>query len=253
MNNDLKEEKRKKRKEKRKNKLESENNLQMVLYKHEKQSKHILKDVYDNFFNKKKYIIENNIDMELLNLSKKDNIKIKKEEIIFKEEKKDIILDKDNFLIYNFDVKKDFSYKIKCKLFSDEIKNIKLIISNSEKRFIYNFTENNSIEDKIYEYGFILDNNFIFDDNINVYLTFYNDNNNTNNTNNEKCSTIEHDEIISFKINEIFFEVLEKIKVPNEDSLIIFNVNNKYYPLYTNEQNILNYTEFIDNSAIFFI
>jgi hypothetical protein len=244
MNNDLKEEKRRKRKEKRKNKLESENNLQIVLYKHEKQSKHILKDVYDNFFNKKKYIIENDIDMELLNLSKKDNVKIKKEQIIFKEEKKDIILDKDNFLIYNFDVKKDFSYKIKCKLFSDEIKNIKLIISNSEKRFIYNFTENNSIEDKIYEYGFILDNNFNCDDNINVYLTFYND----NNINNEKCSIIEHD-----KINEIFFEVLQKIKVPNEDSLIIFNVNNKYYPLYTNEQNILNYIEFIDNSAIFFI
>jgi hypothetical protein len=85
------------------------------------------------------------------------------------------------------------------KLFTNDIDNIKLIISNENKRFIYDYNENNIMNDnKIKEYGFILDNYFETDSKIYIYLLFYN----------ELLSNI--------KIDNIFIEIIEKPYVKEE-------------------------------------
>jgi hypothetical protein len=205
------------------------NNCEIVLYKDKDKdkSKYLLNDIYDNFFNNKIYKIDDiSIDKNLINIETSNNI-------ILNDTQNNILLNKiDNFIIYNFQTKKNVYYKIKCKLKTNFLKNIKLIISNNKKRFMYNSMEYNCIN-KIYEYGFILDYNiFDTDDLIYIYLLFYNDENK------------------DFLIDSIFIEVIENTLIQKNNSIIIFNVNNKYNPIYSNTQNILDYTE---ESSIFFI
>ena len=100
---------------------------------------------------------------------------------------------------------------------------------------MYNYADHNSV-DKIYEYGFILDNNiFDTDELIYIYLLFYDDENE------------------EFLIDSIFLEVIENTLIQKNNSIIIFNVNNRYNPLYLNTQNILEYFKLTEESNIFFI
>ena len=231
-----------------KNKEDNKNDYQIVLYKHKKKSNYNIKDIYNNFFNKKPHVINTNIDIDLLNLSKKNNkIKIEKEIIILSESKDNIKLHKNNnYILYDFVSNKKNIYKIKLKLFGKGIHNIKLILSDDKKRFVYDYADNNLTENNIEEYGFILDNNFEIDGKIYIYLLFFNDS--LNDTFNDTLN----DSFNNIIINNISIEIIEKPFV-KEDSIIIFNVNNKYIPLYPNKTNILDYKEFTDNSNIFFI
>ena len=199
------------------------------------------------FLIKKKTKVENDIDLNLFNSVKMNKETIKKDNIIFNENKESIILEEpDNFLIYNFNSLKNNSYKIKCKLFINNCKNIKLIISDSKKRFIYDYNKENIINDtlndtlndtfneKINEFGFILDNNFNIDENISLYFLFEKKDNDN-----------------KLFIDSLFIEIIEK-SFQKEDALIIFDINNKYIPFYTDVENILDFSGYVDNSSVFF-
>lgn len=218
------------------NEHNNENYYQLIPYKHKKKSTITLQEVYDNFFNKKKTKVDNDIDLNLFNSVKINKEIIKKDNIIFNENKESIILEEpDNFLIYNFNSLKNNSYKIKCKLFINNCKNIKLIISDSKKRFIYDYNKENIINDTLNEFGFILDNNFNIDENISLYFLF--------DRNDDSDSKL--------VIDSLFIEIIEK-SFKKEDSLIIFDVNNKYIPFYTDVENILDFSGYVDNSDVFF-
>ena len=218
------------------NEHNNENYYQLIPYKHKKKSNITLQEVYDNFFNKKKTKVDNDIDLNLFNSVKINKEIIKKDNIIFNENKESIILEEpDNFLIYNFKSLQNNSYKIKCKLFINNCKNIKLIISDSKKRFIYDYNKENIINDTLNEFGFILDNNFNIDENISLYFLF--------DRNDDSDSKL--------VIDSLFIEIIEK-SFKKEDSLIIFDVNNKYIPFYTDVENILDFSGYVDNSDVFF-
>lgn len=209
----------------------------IVLYQHKKQSNYNLKDIYDNFFKKKVHKINKEIDTDILkNINIKNDLK---SNIILTENKNNILLDENNnFIIYNFDSIKNNYYKIKCKLKVNNIKNIKLIINDRNKKFVYDFLEETEYSEEIKEYSFILDyNNFNINESIFIYLLFYNDL--MNNINIDNLSI----EIIENKI------VKNNLKLFN--SIIIFNINNKYLPIYTNVENILDF-EKNDNDYLFF-
>ena len=213
-----------------------ENEYQLIPYKHKKKSTITLHEVYDNFFNRKKTKVENDIDLNLFNSVKLNKEIIKKDSIIFNENKEYIILEEpNNFLIYNFNSLENNSYKIKCKLFINNCSNIKLIISDSKKRFIYDYNKENIINEKINEFGLILDNNFNIDDNISIYFLF---------DRNDESDT-------KLVIDSLFIEIIEK-PFKKEDSLIIFDINNKYIPFYTDVENILDFSGYVDNSNVFF-
>jgi len=215
------------------NKKEKEkvNKYALVVYKHKKKSNYNLKEIYDNFFSKK----DQNFKKERIdeNILSTFNRKKFEDNIILSEKKDNIILNNiNNFLIFNFDVKENNFYKIKCYINTINIKNIKLIISNENKRFIYDCSENDNDNINIFE--FILDNNnFENNENISLYLMFYNDN----------------DNII---INNLNIEIIEK-NINNNNPIIIFNINEIYNPIYINENNILDYKEYNDESSVFFI
>jgi len=215
-------------------KINDINKYALVVYKHKKKSNYNLKDVYDNFFNKKikKEIIHENI----LNTF---NYKKNEENIIFSDKKDNLILNNiDNFLIFNFDVKENIFYKIKCYLNAINITNIKLIISNENKRFVYDCSnfDNDLLNNNINIFEFILDNNnFETNETISLYLMFYNNNNNNN-----------------MVVNNLNMEIIEK-NINNNNSIIIFNINEIYNPIYINENNILDYKEYNDESTVFFI
>ena len=209
----------------------------IVLYQHKKQSNYNLKDIYDNFFKKKVHKINKEIDTDILkNINIKNDLK---SNIILAENKNNILLDENNnFIIYNFDSIKNNYYKIKCKLKVNNIKNIKLIINDRNKKFVYDFLEETEYSEEIKEYSFILDyNNFNINDSIFIYLLFYNDS--MNNINIDNLSI----EIIENKI------VKNNLKLFN--SIIIFNINDKYLPIYTNVENILDF-EKNENDYLFF-
>jgi len=215
------------------NNKNEDNKYALVIYKHKKKSNYNLKDVYDNFFNeKKKNLKKGKIDQNILNTF---NYKKNEDVIIFSEKKNNIILNNiDNFLIFNFDVKENNFYKIKCYLNGININNIKLIMSNENKRFIYDCSELND-NDNISTFEFILDNNnFENNENISLYLMFYNDNDN------------------NMIINNLNIEIIEKNK-NNNNCIIIFNIDEIYNPMYINENNILDYKEYNDESSVFFI
>ncbi len=222
-------------KEEDKDNEDIKNKYALIPYKHKKKSKITLEEVYDNFFNNKKTKIEENIDLNLFNLVKINKEAVKKENIILNETKENLILEvPDNFLVYNFNSSESNSYKIKCKLFINNCKNIKLVISDSKKRFVYDYNKENIINKRINEFGFILDNNFNNNEYISIYLLFDKDNDD-----------------VKLVIDSFFIETTEK-PFKKEDSLIIFDINKKYIPFYTDVENILDYSEYIDNSNVFF-
>jgi hypothetical protein len=207
--------------------IEPENSL--VLYKHKKMSNYDLKDVYNNFFNN---IKQNNINNKIKN-NKLNNDNLNNNNIIIKNNVH--LYDTNNFIHETFYVEKDISYKILCKIECINVKNIKLVLSNETKRFVY---ENNIIE-HIEKYIFILDNNiFNESENIHLYLFF---------------EPIVND---NMKITNFYLDISDNnLKNHNTFSnpIVIFKMNDKYEQLYSNTKNILDFTDYNDESDIFFI
>ena len=206
-------------------KNDSKNETALVIYKPKKVSNYNLKDIYNNFFNKIPHKIDKNIDTNYIEKFSP----VTKNKIILSEIKDDIVLDEsNNFLIYNFESLKDKFYKIKCNIAINNIKNIKLVITDNKKKFIYNYLE----EDIIYNYSFILNHCYFNEDSpIYIYIFFYDD---------------------YIKINNISMEIIENNIDKISDAIIIFNINDKYIPLFMNGSNILDYEEY-DNSSLFFM
>ena len=187
---------------------------------------------------KKEDVINKDININLLKNDITDN---SKSSIILSETKNNIFLDENNnFIIYNFESNKNSYYRIKCNLTTNNIKNIKLIINGSKKKFLYDLLKENEYIDKIKEYSFILDyNNFNVNESIFIYLLFY-------------------DELMkNIKIDNINIEIIEHKIIKNNstlnNSILIFNINEKYIPIYTNVKNILDFEEYSNKDNIFFI
>jgi hypothetical protein len=244
----------------KKNKINNDENrnLSLVIKKFEKKSNLNLKNIYDKIFNKKN--IESIKSNDLKNIDK----------LILIDNKDNIFLDDiDNFFKYNFKTNKNKKYKIRCTLDCSYVKNIKLIITNNVKRFVYNYEnmkfkyidedenidENENINEeeniekeiieeskyvnyneKINKFEFILDNNEFDENEINIYLIFV-------------------PLVIDKKINIYNYniEVYEKSINRNIDAMIIFNINDYIQPLYIDKINILDYSEYINESSVFFI
>ena len=201
----------------------------IVLYEHKKKSNYNLKDVYNNFFFKKEHKINKEIDIDILKNINNDNKNDLKNNIILCETKNNILLDEiNNFLLFNFESNENNYYNIKCKLKMNNVNNVKLIINDSNKKFVYDFLEENEYLGNINEYNFILNyNKFNVNDSIFIYLLFYND----------LMSNI----IIDSVTMEIIENKIAKDNFKLYNSIIIFSVNNKYLPVYTNNQNILDF------------
>jgi hypothetical protein len=207
------------------------NNKELVVKKFEKKSNINLKSIYEKIFNKKKMDeIKNNKMNDIIVLcDNKDNI---------------LLSDINNFLKYNFKTEENKKYKIKCTFECFNIKNIKLVITNNVKRFIYNYEnmkyKNREEEDKddenINKFEFILDNNEFDKNEINIYLIFV---------------PFELDEKI--KIENYKIEVYEKSIYKNINAIMIYNINDHIQPLYIDKNNILDYEEYINESSVFFI
>ena len=201
-----------------------ENKYQMIIYKHKKVSNYDLNKVYDNFFNKK-------------NSKKESKESIINKDIILLDEKNDniILYETNNFILNSFQIKDSTLYKIKYSLKSSNVKSLKLIISNDTKRFIY---ETNNLINDIILYEFILDNNYFDkDDNINIYLIF---------------EPINHN--INMIINDFNLIVYKKsLSKKSLNPIIIFHINNKYEPIFSDTKNILDFKEYNNDSTVFFI
>jgi hypothetical protein len=216
------------------------NNYQLIVYKENSflkttnKIKHNLLEIYDNFFKGKKKKLVNDIDLDLLKKDVNIDNSNDKDLIILSKSENNIIIDKNNnFIEYKFNVKKDFFYKIKCKTLLKDVKNVKLIILENNKRFSYDFTENNLIHKNINKYGFILDNNnFNIDTEITIKFIF--------------------DFSIKYiNINNILIEIIEKKHNNSDFPIIIFDVNKNFYPLYFEINNILDYVENIKDDVFF--
>lgn len=179
-----------------------------------------LQDIYKNYHIKKK-INYDELDPNILKIiNENKKIDTVTNNIILKENKENILLKNDNkYLKYTFISKKEYSYKIKFNLISKDIDNIKLIISNNNKNFTYNYDEHNIMKDKIYKYDFTLDNNIFEDDIINIYLLII------------SSSTI-------LNINNIFIEIIEK-SINEKKPLLIITINKKNIPFYSETSNII--------------
>jgi hypothetical protein len=227
----------------------NDGNNKVILYKPtSKNSGYNIKEVFSKIMSRYTNNDKNSdFNIEKFNIFKNNNCsdtnkninKNNSEKIIYFKKEDNISLDSiNNFIINSFQVRKECLYKIKCNLETQGVKNINLIISDSKKRFIYDLVEKNNLDiGTIYDYGFILDNNkFNNDDVINIYLIFYG---------------IEDDKNII--INNIFLEVTEFNQTKDPNAIIIFNVANKYYPLFSENLNILDFEEYNDKNNIFFI
>ena len=210
----------------------------------QKKSNYNLKDIYNNFFNydnnkKKKdksikYDTIDNDNIENNNLNPKSYS-------ILNDVKNNIKIDR--VLTYTFISKKNNYYRIKCKLLTNNtsnINNIKLVISDNEKKFIYDYSKYNLFDDIINQYEFTLDfNNFDIDALINIEIFFYNKDN---------------ENII---IDNAVIDIIENNILTDNNSLIIFNINGKYNPIYSNISNILDYKDpledLINSDNLFFI
>jgi hypothetical protein len=209
-----------------------------------KKSNYNLKDIYDNFFNYENYKKDKDINIKYDTIDC-DDIKNKdlnlKSYSILNDVKNNIKIDR--FLTYTFISKKNNYYKIKYKLLTNNISNIsniKLVINDNEKKFIYDYSKYNLFDDIINQYGFTLDfNNFNIDALINIEIYFYNKNN---------------ENII---IDNAVIDIVENNILTDNNSLIIFNINGKYNPIYSNISNILDYEDplenYIDTDDLFFI
>ena len=223
------------------NKIENSNNKIENSNKLNKITKKKLNNIY-----KKKLIEKKNLFIKNNNNIEKEELLIKKEKIILNDMKEKIILNdnKDKILLinntitYNFQPEKNFLYKITFKSnISNKysVKNTKIIISSSNKFFEYDFCNNNIIEKDIKNYGFVLDNNnFEFKDNIQLKIIYY---------------SIDNKKI---ELDNVSIEIIEKEFNIDKLSIIIFNLNKIYYPLYYNEYNILDYKE-NSNEELFFM
>jgi len=227
----------------------NDGNNKVILYKPtSKNSGYNIKEVFSKIMSRYTNNDKNSdFNIEKFNIFKNNNCsdtnkninKNNSEKIIYFKKEDNISLDSiNNFIINSFQVRKECLYKIKCNLETQGVKNINLIISDSKKRFIYDLVEKNNLDiGTIYDYGFILDNNkFNNDDVINIYLIFYG---------------IEDDKNII--INNIFLEVSEFHQTKDPNAIIIFNVANEYYPLFSENLNILEFEEYNDKNNIFFI
>lgn len=212
------------------------NNKELVVKKFEKKSNINLKSIYEKIFNKKNNEMKNDIN------------EMKHNDIIILSDNKDNILlsDIDNFLKYNFKTEENKKYKIKCTFECFNIKNIKLVITNNVKRFVYNYEnikfrvrdeEDEDMEDEnINKFEFILDNNEFDKNEINIYIIFV---------------PLGLDEKI--KIHNYKIEVYEKSTYKNINAMMIYNINDHIQPLYIDKKNILDYEEYINESSVFFI
>ena len=210
----------------------------------QKRSNYNLKDIYNNFFNyennkknKDETIKDDTIDYDNI---ENNNLNPKSYSIL-NDVKNNIKIDR--FLTYTFISKKNNYYRIKCKLLTNNlsnINNIKLVMYENEKKFIYDYSKYSLFDTTINQYGFTLDfNNFDIDALINIEIFFYNKNN---------------ENII---IDNAVIDIIENNSLVDNNSLIIFNINGKYNPIYSNISNILDYEEpsedLIDSDSLFFI
>jgi hypothetical protein len=216
----------------------SNNNLNecttLVLYKQVvdqiPRKKYNLKNIYNNFFNGIKEDVKNDINPSHLKteFKKRDT-----PNTLLKDIKTDFIIDKDNLneLIWSFETKSEYLYKIKTylKLNSENAcESIELTIRDIDgNAFIYNYILHNIDEDSvtnIYNFSFILDNNEFGDNNITIKLNLGD----------------------SEKIDSCMIEVIDKKleKSVEQTPILIFDVNDRYTPIYFNEKNILDIDEF---------
>jgi hypothetical protein len=214
----------------------SDNNLNecttLVLYKpipRISRQKYNLKNIYNNFFNGIREDVKNDINPVYLKTEFK---KRDMPHILLK----DFTVRSDNLneLIWSFETKSEYLYKIKTclKLNSENAcENIELTIKDIDgNAFIYDYILNNIDEysDKnIYDFSFILDNNEFGDNNITVELNVGNSQD-------------------MYKIDSCMIEIIEKKLEKNVEQtpILIFDVNERYTPIYFNETNILDIDEF---------
>lgn len=208
----------------------------LVLYNplpHISQKKYNLKNIYNNFFNGIREDIKNDINPAHLKTEfKKRNTP----NILVKDIKTNFIVTTDslNELIWSFETKSEYLYKIKAylKLNSENsCENIELTIRDIDgNSFIYDYILHDIEEDSnknICDFSFILDNNEFGDNNITIKLNL---------GNSEKI----------YKIDDCKIEVIEKKleKSSEQTPILIFDVNDRYTPIYFNEKNILDIDEF---------
>jgi len=215
----------------------------LVLYQgpfqHGIRQKYNLKNIYNNFFNGIRENIKNDINPAHLKTEfKKRDVPI----ILLKDSNKSFTA---NELKWSFTTKEDYHYKIKVYLKltnkdcnkdcnKDYVKNIEMSISDSNgNAFIYDYIlyniENEMISndcDYINDFSFILDNNAFDNNEITIKLNLGNNDNN-----------------IQYLIDLSMIDVIEK-KLVDETPILIFDVNERYTPLYFNEKNILDLQEF---------
>jgi len=215
----------------------------LVLYKNSfidinnsSKNKYNLKEIYNNFFNGIKKELKNDINPEHLKTNFK---KIEKSSQIIKEHLYNLIVYKNelkndrNNLKWTFLTKKDKIYKLKSYLkinSNTSIRNIELDISdNNGNSFIYDYVlydEENKYEN-IYNFSFILDNNYFNNNEITIKFNF----------------KISHLNIDSYLFDEVFIEITEK-NIIDETPILVFDVNENYTPIYFNKNNILDLDEF---------
>jgi hypothetical protein len=220
-----------------KNELNEQNKYNTV---NEHKKKYNLKEIYNNFFNGIKTNIKNDINPDYL----KTNFKKTEKPIgIIKENLYNVIINNqyNNSFKWEFSTKNDKIYKLKSYLkinSQSSIRNIELDISdNNGNSFIYDYilydyetnynnNMNNEINENIYNFSFILDNNYFNENKIIIKIDFKKDNLNE----------------IEYTFDEVFMEVIEK-NIIEETPILIFDVNEKYTPIYFNKNNILDLDE----------
>jgi hypothetical protein len=226
-----------------KNELNEENKCTVV---NEHKKTYNLKEIYNNFFNGIKTNIKNDINPEYL----KTNFKKTEKPIeIIKENLYNLIIynNSNNDLKWTFSAKKDKIYKLKSylKINSETtIRNVEVKISdNNGNSFIYDYvvydycndyvvydycSDNNENKfEKIYNFSFILDNNYFNENDVIVEINF------------KRSEDINKNKYI---FDEVFMEVIEK-NIIEETPILIFDVNEKYTPIYFNKNNILDLDE----------
>jgi len=219
----------------------TDNNLNecttLVLYKqvvdNTPRKKYNLKNIYNNFFNGIREDVKNDINPIHLKteFKKRDT-----PHILLKDIKNDFMIAKDNLneLVWSFETKSEYLYKIKTYLklnSKNECESIELTIRDIDgNAFIYDYVLHNIDEDSktnIYDFSFILDNNEFGDNNITIKLNL---------GDSEKI----------YKIDSCMNEIIEKKleKSVEQTPILIFDVNDRYTPIYFNEKNILDIDEF---------
>jgi hypothetical protein len=214
------------------------NNEEVILH----QKNIDINDLYKNLFNKSKNIKQNcdiNENSLVLCEEKLNKKSIDKEILVFEKYILNYIVPENdtfnNNLLFDFKTNDNYYYKIICKMTLNNIENIKLVITDNNKQFIYKTEE---FLNKINEFSFVLDNNqFNHNEKILIYLYFYNNNK-------------------QIEINDFYIEIIQKPLIKAIDPIIIFNNNNNYNPIYINVCNILDFTDYKNknnDNILFFI